>query len=405
LSVTQSEIHSLFEQSAGRVFAYCYARVGSRNVAEWAVNATFDRARAALANGGIPDPELDWLLRTADKFCAPRLCLDARPLESMVVLQDWRGRSFDEIADELEARYARLEEERSRLTPWRRVLGAFNFGPALSWLKGLVGALGAAKATVAAVAVVGAIAVVGTPLGPKLHDVVRPDSAPQVPAATPQGAGGGSKRTVGGTTAPASLKARGAGSRQPTPTNAGAADTSKKNGVRGHVLGASGAGAAGSASRHETATGSNQAAGSPQPRAGTTTTSGVSAASSVTTTTKAPGLAKTPPVPAVSVPSVVPTTPGTSVPQTPSTPTPPQTPTAPTAPAPPTPPTVSVPTVDPSTPPVDTSTVPTVDPPAPPPPPSTPAPPTPPSVPSPPSPPSVTAPAPPVNPPTVTLPK
>ena len=397
MSVTQSEIHSLFEQDSGRVFAYCYARVGSRNVAEWAVNATFDRARAALANGGIPDPKLDWLLRTADKFCAPRLCLDARPLESMVVLQDWRGRSFDEIADELEARYARLEEERSRLTPWRRVLGAFNFGPALSWVKGLVGALGAAKATVAAVAVVGAIAVVGTPLGPKLHDVVRPDSTPHVPAATPQGAGGDSKPTGGGTTAPPSVNARGAGSRQPTPQKAGAADISKKNGVGGHVVGSSGAGAAGSASRQETATGSNHPAGSPQPRAGTTTTSGVSAASSVTTTAKAPGLPNTRPVPAVSVPSVVPTTPGASVPQTPSTPTPPQTPTVPTAPAPPTPPTVSVPPVDPSTtPPVGTPTVPTVDPPTPP------SAPTPPST---PAPPSVTAPAPPVNPPTVTLPK
>ena len=55
----------------GAVFAYCYARVGSRNLADWAVTATFDRARAALGNGGIPDPQLDWLLRTADKFCAP----------------------------------------------------------------------------------------------------------------------------------------------------------------------------------------------------------------------------------------------------------------------------------------------------------------------------------------------
>src|SRR3954469_23963000 len=101
----------LHAEHSGRLFAYCYARVGSRNVAEWAVDATFDRARAALENGGIAEPQLDWLLHTADKFCAPKLCLDARHVESMVVLQDWRGRSFDEIANELDARFTRLEEE------------------------------------------------------------------------------------------------------------------------------------------------------------------------------------------------------------------------------------------------------------------------------------------------------
>src|SRR3954452_17847527 len=101
MTVAEAGVEQLYSETAGPVFAYCYARVGSRNVAEWAANATFDRARAALGNGGIPAPQLDWLLRTADKFCAPKLCLDARPLESMVVLQDWGGRSFDEIANEL----------------------------------------------------------------------------------------------------------------------------------------------------------------------------------------------------------------------------------------------------------------------------------------------------------------
>jgi hypothetical protein len=182
MTVADTRLDSLYEANAGRVFAYCFARAGSQNVAEWAVQATFDRARAALANGGIPDPELEWLLRTADKFCAPKLCLDAQPFESMVVLQDWHGRTFDEIAHELEARYARLEEERSRLTPWRRLLGALNAAPAVSWIKGLVGSLGAVKATAAAVAVVGAIAVVGTPLAEKLHHAVRPESNAPAPS-------------------------------------------------------------------------------------------------------------------------------------------------------------------------------------------------------------------------------
>src|SRR5581483_2663603 len=185
MPLAQTPLDSLYEANAGRVFAYCFARAGSRDVAEWAVKATFDRARAALSAGGIPAPELDWLLRTADKFCAPSLCRGGRAFESMVVLDDWGGRSFDEIADELEARYARLEEERNRLTPWRRLLGALNLGPAVSSIKGLVGGIGVVKAGAAAVAFLGAVAVVGTPLADELHDAVRPGSRPAAPASTP----------------------------------------------------------------------------------------------------------------------------------------------------------------------------------------------------------------------------
>src|SRR4051794_20736363 len=109
MTVAQTGVEGLYEQTAGPVFAYCYARVGSRPMAEWAVTATFDRARAAASNGGIPEPELDWLLRTADKFCAPRLRLGRGLVaaESVLVLQDWRGRSFDEIEAGPTARRAR----------------------------------------------------------------------------------------------------------------------------------------------------------------------------------------------------------------------------------------------------------------------------------------------------------
>jgi hypothetical protein len=394
MSVTQSGVDSLFEQNAGRVFAYCYARVGSRNVAEWAVNATFDRARAALSNGGISEPELDWLLRTADKFCAPKLCLDARPLESMVVLQDWRGRSFDEIAKELEARYARLEEERSRLTPWRRLLSALNAGPAISWVKGLVGGLGAVKATAAGVALVGAVAIVGTPLGAKLHDVVRSDSTPSQPASsTPAGSGA--------TPVAPSQQTGDATRRQPGPAGA---TVTQANGARAENGGKAGALHPAGATAQATASspaGTSQAA------------TGVSASSSVTTT---PATGRQQPAskePGAAVPGATATTSGQAVPTpsvtTPTLPAPPKTPTAPTATVPSvdtsavpsvsTPtvetPTVDTPTVDTpgapstSTPNVDTPTVPNVD-----------TPPTPtvsaPSVPNPPG--NVTV-------PTVTLPK
>src|SRR5436190_23448408 len=106
LSLSQSvigdraAIESLYQRESGRVFAYCYARLGSRSLAEWAVGATFDRAREQAANGGLPDHELDWLLRTADKFCSPRLRLGADELadDGALVLGDWKGASFDQIA-------------------------------------------------------------------------------------------------------------------------------------------------------------------------------------------------------------------------------------------------------------------------------------------------------------------
>jgi hypothetical protein len=190
MSVTQSAVEQLYEENAGPVFAYCYARVGTRGLAEWAVGATFDRAGAALANGGIPEPELDWLLRTADKFCAPRFRLAHGAVvgESVLVLQDWRGRTFDEIEAELAARQSRLEEERKLLTPWRRLLGALNLGPAASWAKGLFAGASTVKVTAGGLAVVGALAVVATPVATKLHDAVRP--AASQPKPKPLGGGG-----------------------------------------------------------------------------------------------------------------------------------------------------------------------------------------------------------------------
>jgi len=385
LTVGQAGVEQLHEQNAGRVFAYCYARVGSRNVAEWVANATFDRARAALGNGGIPEPQLDWLLRTADKFCAPQLCLDGRRLESMVVLQDWCGRSFDEIADELDARYTRLEEERSRLTPWRRVLGAFNVGPALSWIKGLVGALGAAKATVAGVAVVGAIAVVGTPLGMKLHDVVRSDSTPPAPAVRPPRSGGGSVTTGVVTATPVSAQGSVPSGGQAIPKSVGAADM-PKNGARGHSA-SGGAGAASGTTVHEAGAASNHGGALPQAPAGATT--GAAPTSAATTVPNAPAPTKTPSLPAVSTPTVAPTASGTSLPRSPSTPTPPTARSLPTIDTP------TVPTVETSTTPsVVTPTAPSVDTP------------TLPSASTPPRPPAVTVPSrPPVDPPAVMLPK
>ena len=91
-----------------------------------------------LADGGLPDHELDWLLRTADKFCSPRLQLGADRLaaDGALVLGDWNGASFDQIAADLDAHRARLEAARQELSPWRRLLGALGIAPGWGWLSG-----------------------------------------------------------------------------------------------------------------------------------------------------------------------------------------------------------------------------------------------------------------------------
>ena len=43
LAVGGTAVEQLYERNAGRVFAYCLVRVGSQNVAEWAVTATLVR--------------------------------------------------------------------------------------------------------------------------------------------------------------------------------------------------------------------------------------------------------------------------------------------------------------------------------------------------------------------------
>ena len=107
----RAAVESLYKRESGRGSAYCYARLGSRSLAEWAVAATFDRARDQAADGGLPDHELDWLLRTADKFCSPRLKLGARRAcrRRRPRTRRLERRGFDQIAAELDAHRARLE--------------------------------------------------------------------------------------------------------------------------------------------------------------------------------------------------------------------------------------------------------------------------------------------------------
>lgn len=330
----RAAVESLYEREAGRVFAYCYARIGSRSLAEWAVGATFDRAREQAANGGLPDQELDWLLRTADKFCSPTLKLGEEQLAAggALVLRDWNGASFDQIAAELDEHRTKLETARQELSPWRRLLGAIGIGPG-GWLQGAFGGATALKAGAAAVAVTGAVVVVGTPVGDRLHDTIdspakKPTPAVVTPAATGDTTPGTAQTGSGGTAPPANGQTT-----AKTPAKSGGAKTPKPGATQ----------SGGSSSAPAAAAGGGQTAA--PSAAGTTTsarpTSGVSGGTGVQTT---PG--ETPPAAG----KVTTTAARVTLPRTPTT----STPTVST-PAPVTTPTVATPTV--STPTVPTPTV------------------------------------------------
>jgi hypothetical protein len=130
----------------------------------------------AQTNGSLPDQPLDWLLRTADKFCSPRLRVGTTALAGggTFVLKDWRGMTFDQIAAELETHRTKLDAARRELTPWRRLLGALNIAPAGGWLQGLFSGASAVKAGAAAMAVV----------SPPKHETPAPGS-PTTPGASP----------------------------------------------------------------------------------------------------------------------------------------------------------------------------------------------------------------------------
>jgi hypothetical protein len=211
-AVEETTETQLYERHAGRVFAYCFARVGSRNVAEWAVTATFDRARDALSNGGLSEPELDWLLRTADKFCSPRLRLRSGALDASgaLVLADWDGLTFDEIAARLEASREQLDRARGELSPWRRVLGVLNLGPLVAWAKGALTGATTVNAVAAALAFTGAVVVVGTPIADRLHDAVAPGHQSPAPARSEHGASAPVSSSQGRAGRPAAVPASGA---------------------------------------------------------------------------------------------------------------------------------------------------------------------------------------------------
>lgn len=195
----------LYERHSARVFCYCLSRLGRREDAEDAVQTTFLHAFRGLRNGVVPTVELAWLLGIARNVCLSRaestgrrgrleLVCDPVDLErsaapqgrrdeliglesalarlpeqqrQAVLLRDWRGLSYSEVAAQLGVSLANAESlifrgrrtlaELLDETPGtvRRRLGALgNAGSLVTAVKSALGGAAAATKIAAAVTVV-----------------------------------------------------------------------------------------------------------------------------------------------------------------------------------------------------------------------------------------------------------
>jgi RNA polymerase sigma factor (sigma-70 family) len=177
--------HALYEAYAGQIFRYCLHQLGSREEAEDAVQSTFLNALRGIKRGVEPELESAWLFTIAHNVCLSRrrstwrrgriespadsrLVAELAPapsrgadeliglqeaLEQMpeqqrraILLREWQGLSYREIAAELELSQAAVETlifrarrglaQRLEQPPARRRAGAGAVGNLLSSLQG-----------------------------------------------------------------------------------------------------------------------------------------------------------------------------------------------------------------------------------------------------------------------------
>jgi RNA polymerase sigma factor (sigma-70 family) len=215
---------ALYEEYANQVFRYCLHQLGSREEAEDAVQSTFLNAFRGIKRGVVPELEAAWLFKIAHNVCLSRrrsawrrgriespadfeVIEELTPAPSRradeliglqevlerlpetqrraILLREWQGLSYREIAAELELSQGAVETlifrarrslasglERPLEPKRRRIARAFDWGNVLAGLKAaLIGGSVAAKVA-ATVAVVSATTVVAAePLQHQRHQV------------------------------------------------------------------------------------------------------------------------------------------------------------------------------------------------------------------------------------------
>ena len=234
-------VQELYERHAARVYSFCLHQLGNREEAEDATQSTFLNAFRGLRRGVAPVAETAWLLAIARNVCLTRVRstvrrrrLEApRDLQALqdtvparaaaggdellwlgdalsglpanqrraILLREWQGLSYDEIAADLGTTHGAVETlifrgrrtlaQRLEVAPRQRVPQRvarwLDFGAAAGWAKALL-AGGTAKA-VATAMVVATVTVAGSaPLRedePPPAASAAPPSGPQTTAAAP----------------------------------------------------------------------------------------------------------------------------------------------------------------------------------------------------------------------------
>lgn len=179
-ALADEAFEALYEQYSGRVFGYCLKWLRSREEAEDAVQTTFLYAMRGLRRGVVPRFDEAWVLAIARNVCRSRTELTRRRAAEIarspqlldesfaapvrndelaglsealgglteqqrraILLREWQGLSYREIADELDLSQAAVETLlfRARRALAARLSGAGSFLP---WLKSSVVAVTAA---------------------------------------------------------------------------------------------------------------------------------------------------------------------------------------------------------------------------------------------------------------------
>jgi RNA polymerase sigma factor (sigma-70 family) len=252
---------ALYEQYANQIFRYCLHQLGSREEAEDAVQSTFLNAFRGLKRGVVPELESAWLFKIAHNVCLSRrrsswrrgrvesphdfeLVEEFAPaptrqgeeliglqdvLEGMpenqrraILLREWQGLSYREIAEELEVSQAAVEtlifrarrslaqgleqapvEQRS----WRaRLRSALDLGGAVGAVQGWLAGGAAVKVTAAVVAVTATTVVASTPAGHHLRHAHH--GTPTAPAVAHHASSGSGARVSAGVPLTAAAAAR-----------------------------------------------------------------------------------------------------------------------------------------------------------------------------------------------------
>ncbi len=211
----------LYERYSGQIFGFCVNKLGSRDEAEDALQSTFLNAHRALQRGVTPEAELAWLFKIAHNVCLTRHrstrrrgrvespsdfaavqdVMAAPPQESpedlmrltealehmpesqrrAILLREWQGLSYHEIADELKLSQSavetlifrarrtlasNLESEAKQPGALSRMRKALDGGMLLAAIKGLFEGGAAVKVAAVAVAASGTVVVAAGPSAP-----------------------------------------------------------------------------------------------------------------------------------------------------------------------------------------------------------------------------------------------